>query len=116
MSDSHLAVVPVSALDSPTNDALAYAATLAPRVIAIHLRTVAAETLEREWSSKGERSPLVVVDVSGPDSARAFRRVLDVLERSQQLQQITVVLPSERDLDLSEWSSAGHGRHVVHPT
>src|SRR5262245_45345106 len=52
VSDSHLAVVPVSALDSPTNDALAYAATLAPRVIAIHLRTVAAETLERECRRK----------------------------------------------------------------
>jgi hypothetical protein len=110
-----VAVVPVSALDSDTSEALEYAATLSPRVVAIHLRTVAADALEREWSARGERSPLVVVDVSGNDSARAFRRVLDVLERSQQLNQITVVLPAARDLDLGDWSSASHGRAVVRP-
>ena len=109
MSDAHLAVVPVTALDERTNAALEYAATLAPRVLAIHLRTVAAEALERDWSAFSQRSPLVIVD----PSAGGLRRVLEVLEHSQQLEQITVVLPSERELDLSEWSAAEPGRKVV---
>jgi len=106
VTDAHLAVVPVSVLDAPTSEALDYAATLAPRVMAIHLRTVAAETLERDWSS---RAPLVIVDAS----VGGLRHVLEVLEHSQQLDQITVVLPTERDLDLSDWSAAEPGRQVV---
>jgi hypothetical protein len=109
VTDAHLAVVPVLSLDAPTSDALEYAATVAPRVLAIHLRSVAAETLERNWSSHGERPPLVIVE----PSAGGLRRVLEVLEHSQQLEQITVVLPRDRDLDLAEWSAAEPGRQVV---
>jgi hypothetical protein len=109
VTDAHLAVVPVSALDEPTSAALEYAATLAPRVLAIHLRTVAAEALERDWPAFGQRSPLVIVD----PSAGGLRRVLEVLEHSQKLDQITVVLPTERDQHLSDWSAAEPGRQVV---
>ena len=67
-------------------------------MLAIHLRTMAADTLERDWSEFGQRSPLVIVD----PSAGGLRRVLEVLEHSQQLVQITVLLPTERDLT-PEW-------------
>jgi len=111
MTDAHLAVVPVAALDERTSAALEYAATVAPRVLAIHLRTVPAETLESDWSSCGSRAPLVIVDAS----AGGLRHILEVLEHSQQLEQITVVLPSERNVDLSDWSAAEPGRAVVRP-
>ena len=74
VSDAHLAVVPVAALDAPTSDALEYAARLAPRVLAIHVRTVAVETLEREWLMFGQRSPLVIVDPWPKGRARLATR------------------------------------------
>ena len=90
----HVAVVPVSAVDSATTEALRYAATLAPNVLAIHIREPDdPDALEAVWVQAEASSPLVVMDAPDGDYARAFGRALDVLVRSEQRCQIAVVVP-----------------------
>jgi hypothetical protein len=93
----HLAVVPVSTFDADTAEALTYAATVAPSVLAVHIRHFAdAERIEQAWAKQAMLSPLVVVDATDGDCALAFRQALDVVGRTQGLDQITVVLPRIR--------------------
>jgi hypothetical protein len=93
---THIALVPVSAVDSQIGQALTYAATLAPQVLAVHLRTDErgqTEAIEDEWTRSGARLPLLILEASRGDSAGAFRRAVEVLKRTQRVDQITIVLP-----------------------
>ena len=90
----HVAVVPVNVVDSHTAGALEYASSLTPRVIAIHLRasTVAAD-IEDQWTACALRLPLVIIDAPDGDRTSAMLRTLAVLGRTEQTNQITVVIP-----------------------
>jgi hypothetical protein len=105
----HIAIVPVSAMDSETAEALGYAAKLAPRVLAVHIRQASdADRIEDAWTASGTSLPLIVVDASGGDSAMAFHQALEVLKRTEPLNRITVVLPSHRapSAALVDWCNA----------
>jgi hypothetical protein len=93
-----LAVVAVSASDSHTAEALEYAASLAPQVLAVHIRrSTDATALEAAWSKAAASPPLIVVDAPDGDCASAFQRALRVLLRTEVSAQITVVLPPGRE-------------------
>jgi hypothetical protein len=90
----HLAVVPICSVDSETLRTLTYAASLARHVFAIHIRGAGdSARLQDEWSQRGECLPLLVVDASSNDRAQTFCRAIEALKRSEQPEQITVVLP-----------------------
>jgi hypothetical protein len=93
-----LAVVPVAAADLRTREALRYAASLAPRVLALCVRDQRSSrmgALEREWRQAATSEPLVIVDAAAADCATAFCQALEVLRRTESLEQITVVLPAQ---------------------
>ena len=118
----HVAVVPVAAVDDQTNHALTYATTLAPQVLAVHIRTLKgrqAQGIEDAWERSGASLPLLIVDASSVSSANAFRRALDVLMRTEQLDRITVVVPSHppdhqaHESDVTTWCNALRGQQRI---
>jgi hypothetical protein len=111
-----LAVVPISGVDHQTDEALNYAVTLAPRVLAVCLRNghnPQADRIADEWSSTVARPPLVIADAPSGDQAGALRRVLDVLKRTEQLDLITVVIPSASPGDGAAWCEGLRGQPGV---
>jgi hypothetical protein len=93
---THIAVVPVTGLDTPTERALAYAGRLAPRVLAVHLRDGEgdrADDVERTWAVREARVPLVVLDARPHERQRVLRRMLELLRRSEAADLITLVVP-----------------------
>ena len=115
-AQADLAVVPVSAVDYQTDKALKYAVTLAPRVLAVHLRNDGCgqtEGIEDQWSTDLSRPPLVIADAPRGDRAAALRRVLDVLKRTEQLTLITVVIPSASPGDGAAWGDGLQGQPGV---
>lgn len=93
MSGGHIAVVPVSSVDTHAQAALEYAAARAPQVVALHLRTHANHTFEAEWQSRLAALPLVIVDVPNGDRTAALERALTILQRAEQPDRITLVVP-----------------------
>jgi hypothetical protein len=90
----HVAVVPVSVVDAHTAGAVEYASSLAPRVMAVHFRASSAVTdIEEQWTASALQQPLVIVDAPDGDRTAAMRRALIVLRRTEQTEQITVVIP-----------------------
>ena len=90
---SHVAVVPLSVLDEHTARALEFAESLAPQVIALHLRGAQFSDVERDWSVASRGLPLVIVDALDGDRASGLRRALAVLQRTEHADLITVVVP-----------------------
>jgi hypothetical protein len=92
-----------------TTEALAYAAVVAPRVLALHIRPSGDSEIEQAWASRGSTLPLVIVDADNRDCAHAFDQAMQVLLRTEQLEQITVVVPARGELgDWRDAVSAGH--------
>lgn len=89
----HIAVVPVSSADAHALAAVEYAAARASQVVALHLRTRSNLGVEAEWRMSGSALPLVIVDVPNGDQTAALRRALAVLERTEQPDRITLVVP-----------------------
>ena len=95
---SHIAVVPVVALNSETQRALDLARTLTPRVIALHVRhgqEPGTGDLEDAWSGRATSVPLIVFDAGGRDWNAALQSALDALRRAEQPRLLTVVLPAD---------------------
>jgi hypothetical protein len=93
----HVAVVAVGAVDAHTAGALEYASSLAPRVIALHVCASAVDTaFEQQWADRELQLPLVVLAAPDGDHTGAMRRALAVLRRTEQPDQITVVIPWAR--------------------
>jgi hypothetical protein len=91
-----VAVVPVSVVDAHTAGALEYAKSLAPQVIAVHLRaSTVASNLEDQWAAGALRLPLVVIDAPDGDRTSAMRRALAALRRTEHTEQITLVIPAQ---------------------
>jgi hypothetical protein len=90
----HVAVVPVSVVDAHTAGALEYARSLTPHVLAVHFRgSGGVADIQEQWTARALLQPLVIVDVPDGDRTAAMRRALTVLRRTEQPEQITVVLP-----------------------
>ena len=120
--DTHIAVVPVSAVDSHLGQVLTYAATLAPQVLAVHLRTHErgqTEAIEDEWTRSGATLPLLILEASRGDMAGAFLRVVEVLKRTRRADRITIVLPSYppatggREMQAATWCAQLHGQRGI---
>ena len=91
---THIAVVPLSCVDDRAERALDYAARLAPRVLALHVRDRRRrDGVEAAWATLAPGVPLVVLDAAARDRQGALRRALDILRRSEQVDLITVVIP-----------------------
>lgn len=88
-----VAVVLLSVLNEHTARALQFAESLAPQVIALHLRGAEISDVERDWCMGTARLPLVIVDAPDGDRASGLRRALAVLRRTQHADLITVVVP-----------------------
>jgi hypothetical protein len=91
----HVVVVPVATFDQPTERALAYARTLAPRVLAVHLRRSSqgpAGPIEAVWARHAASVPLLVLDGTPGEWASCFGRVLDVLCRTEAIDLVTVLV------------------------
>ena len=89
--------MPVAALDRETERALEYAGTLAPRVVAVHLRESEdgqGGGLADAWADREPLVPLVVVDYAERDWTGSLLRVMDVLRRTETTERITVVVPA----------------------
>jgi hypothetical protein len=88
----HIAVVPVADLERHTEIALDYAATLAPRVVAVHVRHDACD-FEARWAALSPTASLVVIDTPVPQWKTPFVRAVNALKRTEQADLITVVVP-----------------------
>jgi hypothetical protein len=89
--------VVVTACDDQTARALRYAGTLAPRVVAVHLRDAEAgqaEDLESCWAQHQPSVPLVALDASVDDRPGHLLRALRVLRRSEPADLITLLMPA----------------------
>ena len=115
-SRSHIAVVPMWAVDDQTQRALNFATTLAPAVIAIHVREREASEqnrIEESWANTKPMLPLVIVDVDdGHDWSIAFAQAIEMLKRTEQVDLITVVVPASasRAQPLPSWTGTLSGQ------
>jgi hypothetical protein len=90
----HIAVVPVAGMDDPTKRALAYAGTLAPHVLAVHLREDdRADDLTQTWATHEAEVPLVVLDARPHERQRVLLRMLELLRRTEGADLVTLVVP-----------------------
>jgi hypothetical protein len=90
----HVAVVPVAGLDASTSEALRYAGTLTPRVVALHVADEPPSRLVDAWT---EEVPLVLLD--GPRGPEALVHAVEVLKATEHAERVTVVLPSAVNTD-----------------
>ena len=92
----HIAVVPVADIDQPAERALKYAGTLAPQVLAVHVRAATGHRtgeFEELWARCAPTVPLVVVDGAINDWQGPLLQMLGALRRTAQADLITVVMP-----------------------
>jgi hypothetical protein len=88
----HIAVVPVADLDGYTESALDYAATLAPRVVAVHVRQDPCD-FEARWAALSPTASLLVIDTPASQWQTPFVRAVTALKRTGQADLVTVVVP-----------------------
>lgn len=71
----HLAIVPVASLNQPTLRALAYACSLSPRVLAVHVAFDEddARNMQREWRERVATAPGFTTAVPMPASAGSLK-------------------------------------------
>ena len=95
---THMAVVPVNTLDARTRSALDVAASLAPGVLAIHVRDVSASAgdLEARWPHEAPGVPLCIIEPASHGWRAAFLRAIDKLRTTRAVEVVTVVLPREQ--------------------
>ncbi|HEX3604836.1 MAG TPA: APC family permease [Candidatus Dormibacteraeota bacterium] len=99
---THLIVVPVARLDLPALRALAYAASLTPPVLALHVATddEDAQRIRSSWSAWGDHVPLEVIMSPYRVVAAPIVNYVRALHRPRPDLTITVVLP---ELVVTQW-------------
>ena len=119
---THIALVPVATVDSQVGQALTYAATLTPQVLGVHVRSHPrgrAEAIEDEWTRSGATLPLLVLEPPHGDTAGAFRRAVELLKRTELVDQITIVIPSyppddrHQQLQVAAWCAELQGQRGI---
>jgi hypothetical protein len=91
----HIAVVPVAVCDHQTQRALSFARTLAPKVLAMLVRSKHqyGRAFEEMWAKLEPQVPLVILDAPSSDAQGQLVRAIDVLRRAEETELITVVIP-----------------------
>jgi hypothetical protein len=92
----HIAVVPVADLNGHTQTALDYAATLAPRVVAVHVRRHPGD-FEARWAERSPTASLVVIETPSSTWTSPFVEAVTTLKRTEQARLVTVVVPRHPD-------------------
>jgi amino acid transporter len=108
---SHLVVVPVSVLDLAALHALAYAASLAVPVLAVHISPSPDETerFRRYWQIWGDHLPLEVVASPYRATAAPLANYIEALHRERPEITLTVVVPEV--VTKHRWQMLLHARH-----
>ena len=80
---SPLVIVPIARLDQPSLDAVAFARSIAPDALAVHITNdaEAAAELRDRWSELGGGAELVIVESPYRALIKPFLRYLDALQR-----------------------------------
>jgi hypothetical protein len=91
---SPLVIVPVARLDQPSLDAIAFARSIAPDALAVHITNdaAAAAELRDHWSELGGGAELVIVESPYRALIGPLMRYLDALQRQDPDRRLLVVL------------------------
>jgi amino acid transporter len=89
-----LVIVPVARLDQPSLDAVAFARSIAPDALAVHITNdaEAAAELRQRWSELGGGAELVIVESPYRALIKPLLRYLDALQRQDPDRRLLVVL------------------------
>jgi amino acid transporter len=106
----HLAVVPIAALDRAALQALAYAASMAVPVLALHVSpsTEEAERFHRYWRAWGDHLPLEVVVSPYRATLAPLANYIEALHRQRPEMTLTVVVPEL--IPAHRWQQPLHNR------
>jgi amino acid transporter len=91
---SPLVIVPIARLDQPSLDAVAFARSIAPDALAVHITNDAesAAELRQRWSELGGGAELVIVESPYRALIKPLLRYLDALQRQDPDRRLLVVL------------------------
>jgi len=91
---SPLVIVPIARLDQPSLDAVAFARSIAPDALAVHITNdaAAAAELRDRWSELGGGAELVIVESPYRALIKPLLRYLDALQRQDPERRLLVVL------------------------
>jgi amino acid transporter len=89
-----LVIVPIARLDQPSLDAIAFARSVAPDALAVHITNdaEAAAELRLRWSELGGGTELVIVESPYRALIKPLMRYLDALQRQDPDRRLLVVL------------------------
>jgi len=89
-----LVIVPIARLDQPSLDAVAFARSIAPDALAVHITNDAdaAVELRQRWSELGGGAELVIVESPYRALIKPLLRYLDALQRQDPDRRLLVVL------------------------
>ena len=106
----HLAVVPIAALDGAALQALAYAASMAVPVLALHVSSSAeeAERFHRYWRAWGDHLPLEVVVSPYRATLAPLANYIEALHHQRPDITLTVVVPEL--IAAHRWQQPLHNR------
>jgi amino acid transporter len=91
---SPLVIVPIARLDQPSLDAVAFARSIAPDALAVHITNDpdAAAELRQHWSELGGGAELVIVESPYRALIKPLLRYLDALQQQDPERRLLVVL------------------------
>ena len=91
----HTVLVPVADLNRPALGTLAYARSITPRVIAVHVSdNVEGRTrLRAKWDAWGDHVPLVIIDSPFRSIVPPLLSYIDAIDRQSPTDTLTIVLP-----------------------
>jgi hypothetical protein len=98
VASSRIAVVPVGAVDEAAERALAFAAALTEHVVAVHVRSTAADAdadFGAAWTRRAPGQPVLVLEHAGQPWPAMLATALDALRRSARAEQVLVVVPRQ---------------------
>jgi amino acid transporter len=93
----HLVVIPVAGINQVTLRTVAYARSITPEVVAVHVAgdedAADIAALERQWQQWVPDVPLVIIESPYRSLVRPLLAYIDTLHRQQAARVLTVVLP-----------------------
>ena len=99
---SRIAVVPVESVDEGAERVLAFAAALSEHVVAVHVRSTAADAdahagadFAAAWTRRAPDKPVLVLEPAGQPWPAMLAIALEALRRSARAEQVLVVVPPE---------------------
>jgi hypothetical protein len=90
---NHIAVVPVGTVGDLSRRALDYASRVAPRVLAVHVRTGQPMDVQADWEAHERDVPLVVLETPDGEWKGPLVGMLRHIKKKERPDLITVVVP-----------------------